>query len=96
MTSISAAETHEQFLQRLDKEFREDPHNPNTRDDCFNSSCLVYYYDNQIDGFIQFEGNHHCSDDCRGWDAINGRCECGNRRVSFESDEYGDITAVAH
>jgi len=92
---VSTTESSTEFFQRLDKEFKEDPHNPHTGDDCFDSSCLVYYYDNQIDGFIQFEGNN-CIDDCSGWDAINGRCECGNRRVSFESDDYGDVRAVAH
>ena len=92
----STTETSTEFWQRLDKEFEEDPHNPHTGDDCFDSSCLVYYYDNQNDGFIHFIGNDYCNDVCRGWNAIYTRCECGNRRVSFESDECGDITAVAY
>jgi hypothetical protein len=28
--------------------------------------------------FVSFDGN---CDSCNGWDGINSRCECGNRRV---------------
>src|SRR3989304_3256497 len=37
--------------------------------------------------FIDFNG-HNCEDrPCRGWDGSSHRCECGNRRVSWESND---------
>lgn len=40
------------------------------------------------DGLIEFEGMN-CNDygddepECEGWDGVERRCECGNRRVSW-------------
>jgi len=45
----------------------------------------------EIDGFIDFNGNN-CSDfsgwnlkalECEGWNGVDRRCQCGNRRVSW-------------
>ncbi len=38
--------------------------------------------------FYDFDGDEYCNDgngDCS-WDGISRRCECGNRRVSWESE----------
>ena len=43
------------------------------------------------DGFTEFEGQN-CNDwldddepECEGWDGTSRRCDCGNRRVSWET-----------
>lgn len=44
-------------------------------------------------GYSRYEGEYSDSDDapkCNGWDGSSRRCECGNRRVSWEYDEKGD------
>lgn len=56
----------------------------------------------QVVDFVDFDG-WNCHDlgedwndgkECRGWDGQDRRCDCGNRRVSWELD--GDIVrAVA-
>ena len=43
--------------------------------------------------FIPFCGNN--CDDCMGWDGESKRCECGNRRVSWEWDGK-HLTAEAY
>jgi hypothetical protein len=54
-------------------------------------------------GLVPFEGQncHEVGDTCDGWDGISRRCECGNRRVSWEvyRDDHGDgvtVEAVAY
>ena len=42
-------------------------------------------------GFISFGGDDNCSG-CSGWDMEEHRCECGNRRVGWES--HGDFENV--
>lgn len=46
--------------------------------------------------FIDFDGQN-CEDPCAGWDGESRRCECGNRRVSFdvEKDSEGNFYANA-
>lgn len=48
---------------------------------------LVAEAKSEINGFIDFNGQN-CQDlgdnDCAGWDGESRRCECGNRRVSWE------------
>jgi len=39
-------------------------------------------------GFVSFGGDDNCSG-CSGWDMKEHRCECGNRRVGWDS--YGDF-----
>jgi hypothetical protein len=34
---------------------------------------------------LSFNGDDSC-EDCEGWDGESNRCECGNRRVCWESD----------
>lgn len=34
--------------------------------------------------WIEFDGDSECSNDCRGWNGIDNRCDCGNARVNFE------------
>jgi hypothetical protein len=34
--------------------------------------------------WIKFDGDDNCAETCRGWDGVSKRCECGNRRVSFD------------
>ena len=41
----------------------------------------------QEGGYFSFSGDDSC-EDCIGWDGVSRRCECGNRRVSWES--HGD------
>ena len=42
-------------------------------------------------GVDEFEGMN-CNDDdgtfCSGWDGVDRRCDCGNRRVSWETGQY--------
>jgi hypothetical protein len=44
----------------------------------------------ESEGYIPFDGQN-CDDyggeDCAGWDGESGRCDCGNRRVCWET--YG-------
>jgi hypothetical protein len=48
------------------------------------------------DGYVEFEGmncNDYLEDDadeCEGWDGVSHRCDCGNRRVYWET--FGDAT----
>ena len=44
---------------------------------------------------IEFDGQN-CNDylddeadECDGWDGVDNRCECGNRRVYWEVENYG-------
>jgi hypothetical protein len=54
--------------------------------------------------FIDFDGKNcdDCNSDsdpkCHGWDGISRRCDCGNRRVDWEKDEYSETgyRAVAY
>lgn len=51
--------------------------------------------------FIEFNGwNCHDigtpeNDACRGWDGESRRCDCGNRRVCWESDDEETVYAQA-
>lgn len=38
----------------------------------------------KLGGYIEFSGDDNC-EDCEGWDMETGRCQCGNRRVSWDS-----------
>lgn len=42
------------------------------------------------DEFIRFDGDECCGDSCRGWDGVSRRCECGNRRVGWSVDQFGE------
>jgi hypothetical protein len=33
--------------------------------------------------WYEFDGDDSC-EDCRGWDGVERRCDCGNRRVGWE------------
>ena len=58
------------------------------------------------DGYTEFTGmncNDYLDDDaveCEGWDGVDRRCDCGNRRVSWEAykdDKTGyNAYGVAH
>lgn len=41
----------------------------------------------KIGGLFDFDGQN-CDGPCNGWDGISGRCDCGNRRVSWTTG-YG-------
>lgn len=43
-------------------------------------------------GFVSFSGEDDC-EGCSGWDMKSNRCECGNRRVYWESD--GDFESMS-
>lgn len=30
------------------------------------------------------------ADECTGWDGVDRRCDCGNRRVSWETGQYNN------
>lgn len=34
-----------------------------------------------------FDGQDCCGD-CRGWDGVSNRCDCGNRRVCWADEEH--------
>jgi hypothetical protein len=34
--------------------------------------------------WIKFSGDENCNNRCRGWDGRSRRCDCGNRRLSWE------------
>lgn len=36
-------------------------------------------------GYFEFNGQN-CDGPCRGWDGVSHRCDCGNRRVYWQSD----------
>lgn len=37
--------------------------------------------------FVSFCGDDYCTDDCAGWDMESHRCQCGSRRVYWETSE---------
>jgi len=39
-------------------------------------------------GYFDFDGTDTCDESCTGWDGESHRCSCGNRRVSWEADDY--------
>ena len=41
-------------------------------------------------GYIRFVGDSNC-ENCRGWDGVSHRCDCGNRRVSWVADFDDDF-----
>lgn len=41
-------------------------------------------------GYTRYNGGSDSDDDCPGWDGESRRCDCGNRRVSWEYDEEND------
>jgi hypothetical protein len=44
------------------------------------------------EGMISFDG-HNCDDlgrDCMGWDGESHRCDCGNRRVYWDTMQTSD------
>ena len=43
-------------------------------------------------GVDDFVGNEFCADDCLGWDGEDRRCDCGNRRVFWQTKKYDDGT----
>ena len=50
-------------------------------------------------GLVSFEGQN-CNDwlegeSCGGWDGVSRRCECGNRRVSWEFSRLVDGELIA-
>ena len=54
----------------------------------------------RMSGYHSFEGQN-CERECAGWDGRSRRCECGNRRVSWEADmghsfENPQVRAVAY
>ena len=55
----------------------------------------------QENGDVEFDGMN-CNDyleegqvECSGWDGFDRRCDCGNRRVSWEIDKNQDGTFAA-
>jgi len=42
-------------------------------------------------GPIEFDGDSECVD-CAGWDGVSRRCDCGNRRVSWDIESNPDGT----
>lgn len=54
-----------------------------------------YFKNHECDGHIGFNGDDNC-ENCRGWDGIGSRCECGNRRVDWNTDDLEDIYAEAY
>lgn len=45
--------------------------------------------------YIDFAGQT-CEGDCAGWDMQSRRCECGNRRVGWVTEQYDDGSWAAH
>ena len=37
--------------------------------------------------WLAFAGQN-CANPCRGWDGIDRRCDCGNRRVCWADEEH--------
>lgn len=47
----------------------------------------AYKFKEQEDnGYIYFNGIDNC-EDCKGWDGIDDRCQCGNQRVDWFYDD---------
>ena len=42
------------------------------------------------DGFRIFRGDNNCKITCKGWDGESDRCDCGERRVSWDYDYKDD------
>jgi hypothetical protein len=42
----------------------------------------------ELEGFVDFDGKN--CDDCVGWDGESRRCDCGNRRVYWETSKNSD------
>jgi hypothetical protein len=40
--------------------------------------------------YISFAGDDSC-EDCRGYDGLSNRCDCGNRRVSYVMPDWADF-----
>ena len=38
-------------------------------------------------GWYRFDGDD-CCEDCNGWDGVSHRCDCGNRRMYWEQDDF--------
>lgn len=49
------------------------------------------------DGFVDFDGQN-CDEEsnCLGWNGESRRCDCGNRRVYWETVKHDDGTFTAH
>ena len=61
------------------------------------AAAIAYAKEN---GPINFDGMN-CNDykedhevDCDGWDGVSRRCECGNRRVYWETDMINGLFTV--
>lgn len=56
--------------------------------------------DAEEQGYVDFDGQN-CADawdegeNCAGWDGVDRRCDCGNRRVYWETSKQHDGTWVA-
>ena len=55
-----------------------------------------------VDGYVEFEGMN-CNDyldldaeECEGWDGVDRRCECGNRRVYWDASGNPEAGFVAY
>jgi hypothetical protein len=51
-------------------------------------------HESQKDGFVSFKGNESCRRQCRGWDGISRRCDCGNRRVHWATENSFSDSAL--
>lgn len=49
------------------------------------------------DGWIEFADDNDCEDDCKGWDGVESRCDCGNRRVywTYDNCDFKDMQIYA-
>jgi hypothetical protein len=51
-------------------------------------------YVDKYEGTIEFEGFNcddvNSGDNCTGWDGVDRRCECGNRRVHWLTSQNSD------
>lgn len=45
-------------------------------------------------GYVDFDGQN-CDSECIGWDGTSRRCDCGNRRVYWETQQQHDGTWMA-
>lgn len=45
--------------------------------------------------FVDFNGSDNC-ENCKGWDGSSRRCQCGNRRVYWTSDDNADFFLNPH
>lgn len=80
--------TPKQYGEIIDKNCDMNPRNPRSGDVFFDTACLIYYDENQVNGYLDFDGG--CDSDCLGWDPASTRCQCGNRRVKFIQDDAND------